>query len=46
MNQQLLSLVEETPNSNNAMKAAMITPYLLLPKTKSETQILNQILKY
>ena len=37
LNQQLLSLVEETPNSNVAMKAAMILPHLLLPKTKSET---------
>ena len=36
-NQQLLSLVEETPNSNFAMKAAMIVTHLLLPKTKSET---------
>ena len=38
LNQQLLSLVEETPNSNVAMKAAMILPHLLLPKTKSETK--------
>ena len=37
LNQQLLSLVEETPNSNVAMKAAMIRPHLLLPKTKSTT---------
>ena len=37
LNQQLLSLVEKTPNSNVAMKAAMILPHLLLPKTKSET---------
>ena len=37
LNQQMLLLVEETPNSNVAMKAAMILPHLLLPKTKSET---------
>ena len=37
LNQQLLSLVEKTPNSNVAMKAAMILPHLMLPKTKSET---------
>ena len=37
LNQQLLSLVEETPNSNVAMKAAMILLHLLLSKTKSET---------
>ena len=37
LNQQLLSLVEETPNSNVAMKAAMILPQLSLRKTKSET---------
>ena len=37
LNQQLLSLVEETPNSNVAMKAAMILPHLLLLKTKSKT---------
>ena len=37
LNQQLLSLVEETPISNVAIKAAMILPHLLLPKTKSET---------
>ena len=37
LNQQLLSLVEETPNSNVARKAAKILPHLLLPKSKSET---------
>ena len=37
LNQQLLSLVEETPSSNVSMKTAMIIPHLLLPKTKSET---------
>ena len=37
LKQQLLSLVKETPNSNVAMKAAMILPHLLLPKIKSET---------
>ena len=37
LNQQLLSLEEERPNSNVAMEAAMIFPHLLLPKTKSET---------
>ena len=31
LNQQLLSLVEETPNSNVAMKSAMILLHLLLP---------------
>ena len=41
LNQQLLSLVEETPNSNVAMKAAMILPHLLLPKTKSESNRSN-----
>ena len=33
----MLSLVQETSNSNVAMKTAMILPHLLLPKTKSET---------
>ena len=37
LNQQLLLLKEETPNSNVAMKAAMIFPRLLLSKTKPET---------
>ena len=41
LSQQLLSLVEETPNSNVAMKASMIHPHLLLPKTKSETNRSN-----
>ena len=36
LKQQLLSLVDETPNSNVVMRAAMILPHLLLPKTKSE----------
>ena len=38
LNQLLLSLVEETPNSNVAKKAAMILPHLLLLKNKSETK--------
>ena len=38
VNQQLFSLVEETQISNVAMKAAIIFPHLLLPKTKSETK--------
>ena len=37
LNQQMLSLVEETPNSNVATKAAKFLPHMLLPKTKSET---------
>ena len=41
LNQQLLSLVEETPNSNIAMKAAIILPHLLLHKTKLETNGTN-----
>ena len=41
LNQQLLSFVEETPNSNVAMKSAMILPHLLLTETKSETNGTN-----
>ena len=33
LGQQLLSLVEETPNSTVTMKTAMLLQYLLLPKT-------------
>ena len=37
LNQQLLSLIEETPNSNVAFNTSMNFSHLLLPKTKSET---------